>query len=87
MISKKTLLALSPILFSTRSTKPPAATPSVPEIPDRSMVSRTIMRRTKLFWAPMARMVPISLMRSVTDMTRVFMMMITATTAMMKTMV
>ena len=48
-------------------------------------VSTRNISHTKGFCAPRARMVPISPVRSMTEMTRVFMMMITATMATMST--
>ena len=58
--------------------------PDIRPAADPWRAQRTIFQ-TKLFWAPMARMVPISAVRSVTEMTKVFMMIITATTAMTAT--
>jgi len=67
----------------TSRTATPAMMPSSPKDTVIISVSRVIMPLTKRLPAPMARMVPISPKRSVTDMTRVFMIMMTETTATM----
>ena len=55
--------------------------PATPNSHEMLSVSTTNMRRTNRFCAPSARMVAISEVRSITEITSVFMMMITATAA------
>jgi len=60
----------------------------IPTSPKTSVivsVSTRNISHTKGFCAPRARMVPISPVRSITEMTRVFMMIITATTTTIST--